>query len=277
MRVHARRLAPAVLLGLAVLAPSRPLAAQPLEADVDEALTLSGVRQTLERLPRHLQAELRRRQAQLAPADFSALTRIVARTYLPATAIAGVRAAFASPESADRLPAVLETLRAPLIRRLALVEVRAPVVESREEIHGFSLDLKRRPPAPGRLALLERRDAIVGGAALAIEVAVAMDRAVLELRNWRRPAEHRLRPDDIQARLAAAREQYRRAMRDGQMTAALFAYRAVADADLERYVAALESEPDRWFMQGVRARLVTELADASDRASAEILRIFGPR
>jgi hypothetical protein len=224
-----------------------------VESAAAEVMRLSGLDAQLDVLAGMARGELERLRLRFSAADSA--RDAVARTLGPEALRHGVHRALARRLD-QRTALLLAWLRAPLSRRIVALESAAPSADRAAEAAAFINRLPSAPPAPARLALVHRADragevtetsALVIGATIgAVRAAVAPISTSGALpRGARDPRDAGPAVDEV--------------FRFRTVASLLFTYRDLRDAELERYVAFLESPTGRWFTRVARQALLDAL------------------
>jgi hypothetical protein len=234
-------------------APSVPSSAQ--EALVEEALDLSGVEAILARAREQMDPRLARRQG-LSEREMDLLKRVQAEWFETGAfreAITGKLRARFSPE---RVSALLDGVRSPLVRKMIELETQvasAPLLAT--ELSDFSLRLQTHPPTPQRVALIQRLDGATQTSETISRAVIAMMRGAARQIDPTVPAEMRLQHGDLDKLIQRFKYEYQPAIQQGTRMRLLYAYRSIADKELEDYVRWRESAGAVWFATAVNEAL----------------------
>ena len=246
-------------------------AAQPAPS-VDEILDLSGVRAQLVGLTSDLPAHLGLQPGELAPADEAAMLRIVQRGFAPDVLYPVVRERFARHADEARMRDVAAWLRSPLGMRITRMETDVATGAARQQAGEYAARLRHHPPPQRRLVLIQRLDAVGHGTDMSIDVVVTMTRSMgMAIER----ARHGSRPGDLaemERQLALARTQMRPMLHEASLVLYLFTYRALSDAELERYITFLGSDAGQWFIGASRSAMLHAIGVAADATTTEIVR-----
>jgi len=96
---------------------------------IEEALTLSGARRTIESLPAQVRAGAEASQSPLPAKERAAIAKIIAEAFRPGPILASVRTAFQRNYDAMQMGLALAQLRMPVVRKMTELEV-APFVDA---------------------------------------------------------------------------------------------------------------------------------------------------
>lgn len=243
------------------------------DALIAEALEISGTKRALESIPAQIRAQYDARQSPIRPGDKARVIRILTDAFRPDVLYSAIRSAFRSNFDAQRMDIVMGKLRSPLFKRIAALELAADEPGARQDLERFAMGLQGDIPAPARVALVQRQEAVMRSAELQIDMAIIAAQAVgrsLEplLSPTQRPtgremdaAEHKLRSQqDALTRAALVRW--------------LYTYRSLTSEELATYVEFNESDAGRWFAATQRKGLLEAMRAAMDTAARRMASAF---
>lgn len=245
-----------------------------LAALVDQVLDRSGAKRAIAQIPRHVQAGIRERNAQLSPATLATLSDIMTQAFSAETLYTRVREAFIKQGDPRRLELMLGFLQSPLAKQMIELELDATSPEGLAEIKQFAERLKTSPPPPARLALVRKLDAASGATDLSIEVAIAVFRSMAKVIDAASPPDKRLKPGELEVIIAKMRAAMYDSARVAMSIQLLFTYRSVPDKELSDYVQFYESDPGKWFVQVSRKGFLDAISAAATSGAEEMTRIF---
>ncbi len=170
-----------------------------------------------------------------------------------------------------RLGAALEWLRSPFARRME----RAESSGTRDSLDSYIAGLESAPPSGDRVELLLRLDHASGTSDAAVEMQVAMMKALLQgmyLSGQAGPAGQAGPGADhaIEQAVEQARPKLRRKTRNRIQLSLHFMYRDVSDDELAQYLAYLESEDGEWLRRVLLKALFAAMEEGA-RRSGEVL------
>lgn len=142
--------------------------------------------------------------------------------------------------------------------------------------HQPSLDRETYRPSPGRVALVERLDAGLGGSETTVDVTVAVVRSLVRVFQPALPGLSQLSRDQLDDQLAVARNRTLKALRPAYVASMLAVYRDLSDAELAEYVRFVESEAGRWYMGQTNSALLRAIDVAARAAAAELATALPP-
>lgn len=266
-----------VSVGLAAAAPGpvrdtgvptsraeRPAAAT--TASADELLELSGLPVQLAAISAGIRAHLLGTHGRLGAADRAIIDRIAARHFSPEMLYVRMRLDFERRVEPARLESALAWYRSPLGRRITRAEIAA-IASSGE---GVVIPW----PSDARLEAVRRLDASGGASETAVDVTLAILRSLTRALEPFRPAHLRQSADQLEDRLARVRTEALTPIRIACLQGMLFAYRNLADAELDEYVRFMESATGQWYASAMNGALVGAVSVAAELAAAELVALL---
>jgi hypothetical protein len=250
------------------------------DGQVDDVLTLSGLRRQLQRVPEGIQADLREQRAAAArPEAVDRMAEVFTRTFTAEALDARVRSVFVARFDPVQAEAYLVWLRGPLSRRLNQVEAEAESPAGQAELARYAQTLQKVPPPPDRAALMRRLADVSGAVDVSVEVVIGMARASAKVLDAMRPPERRLKAGQLEAQIRTARPKIYDQMRVNVVIGLLFTYRELSNEDVETYTRFYETAPARWFVATTRRGVMDVIAALTEEAMGEVARgvIIPPR
>ncbi|PYM96079.1 MAG: hypothetical protein DME04_03040 [Candidatus Rokuibacteriota bacterium] len=255
----------------------RPPLLRPVEGERDaliaEALELSGTRKALESVPSQIKLQLEARQTALKPPDKARATKILADAFRPEALYGAVRDAFRSSYDPQRMGLVMVQLRSPLFKKVAALELAANEPAAKADFEVFAQTLARDVPAPARVDLVTRQEAVVRSAALQMEMSIIAFKAVLRALEPAVPSEKRPTAREVEFAERTLRSQ-QDALTRGALVRALYTYRTLSDQELATYVEFSESDAGLWFVASQRKGLLDAMRMAMDSAARQMTTAF---
>jgi hypothetical protein len=246
------------------------------DALIAEALEISGTKKEIESIPAQIRAQFDARQTPVRPEDKARVIRILTDAFRPDVLYSAVRTAFRSNFDAQRMDVVMEKLRSPLFRKIAAMELAASEPGARQDLERFAMGLQGDIPAPARVALVQRQEAVMRSAELQIDLAIIGAQAVgrsLEpvLSPTQRPTGREM--DAAVSKLRSQQDALTRAA----LVRWLYTYRALTTEELAQYVEFNESDAGRWFAATQRKGLIEAMRAAMDTAARHMASAFPPK
>ena len=243
------------------------------DALITEALALSGAKKALESVPAQIKLQLESRQTALKPPDKARATKILADAFRPEILYNAVRDAFRSSYDPQRMGVVMAQLRSPLFKKIAALELAAGGPSAKADLEIFAQALARDVPAPVRVDLVQRHEAVVRSAALQMDMSVIAFKAVLRALEPAVPPEKRPTGREVEFAERTLRAQ-QDALNRAALIRALYTYRTLSDDELVTYVDFSESDAGRWFVASQRRGLLDAMRIAMDAAARQMTTAF---
>jgi hypothetical protein len=262
-------LARALLSFVLLLASAGPaLAGANAAEEIDAFMELSGINRQLAD-----NGEQLARQVEGSPAPLDARTRkqlaaAARREFATDKLLADIREVLIGKHDRKRTAELNDWLRDDLGARLTALEAAASGGDFDAKLSAFAAKLKETPPAAERLAVLRRVEAANRTTETAIDVALAVGRALAVGLNAASasPAP----PGTIEEAVSAQREQLETAMPHVVLVSLLMTYESASNEDLAAYAALLESDPGVWYVSATRAALTAAFERATQRMTDSV-------
>src|SRR5215510_9816904 len=229
------------------------------DALIAEALEISGTKKEIESIPAQIRAQFDARQTPVRPEDKTRVIRILTDAFRPDVLYSAVRNAFRSNFDAQRMEAVME---------LAAGEPGA-----RQDLERFAMGLQGDIPAPARVALVQRQEAVMRSAELQIDLAIIGAQAVGRSLDPVLSPTQRATGREMDAAVSKLRSQ-QDALTRAALVRWLYTYRALTTEELAQYVEFNESDAGRWFAATQRKGLIEAMRAAMDTAARHIASAF---
>jgi hypothetical protein len=143
--------------------------------------------------------------------------------------------------SEDAALATTGWLRSDLGRKITTAEVNASSAEQSVQFATFFLQLQLERPAPERLQVVRRIEAITQGSEMATEAWEAIVAAIGRALEGEYRAKNPQNKTNLEDYLASMRGSVKGMFEQGRLFQGLFTYRAVTDEELKEYAEFLES------------------------------------
>jgi hypothetical protein len=239
---------------------------------VDDLLELSSARAQLAGLLRAIAGELRPAPGTMRANDQAATERILARALRHETVYGLMRDAFLPHVDRANLETAAAWLRSPLGRKIVVHEIASSEPGATQKIADYGAGLKTSPPAAHRMELVQRLDWTTAGTETSADLVAAVARGMTMAVSDAGPAEQRLRPGQIEDRVAQLRARANGNLRAAHTASTLYAYRDLTDDELTAYVMFSASDAGRWYHTAIRKAMVSALGRTIERAAAEMVR-----
>jgi Domain of unknown function (DUF4124)/Uncharacterized protein conserved in bacteria (DUF2059) len=249
---------------------------RPVHPSASELLEFSGLKEHMKVAAVQARQNVHQSLGHLEPRDLESVEAVTAQTLDPDRIFEVIVDEFSQTMDEAKIAEVRSWYRSPLGRKLTELEVRASAEDRERQLAAFMAEWKVKPPAPERVALIQRLDAAGGATELSVDVVVGISQAIARVADPHLPPERRLRPGQLDAQARQIRLYTLEAFRQGNTVAMLYLYRDVADEDLARFVQFLETEAGAWYGNALRRSIVQGLAAAVERTATNLVRIVPP-
>jgi Domain of unknown function (DUF4124) len=239
---------------------------------VDEFLELSGARAQLVGLLRGIAGELRPAPGKMSAKDQAAVDKVLTRALRHETVYSLVRDAFLPHVDRANLETTAAWLWSPLGRKIVALEIATSEPGFEQKVAEYGTALKAKPPTNHRIELIQRLDWATAATEISADLIAAVARGVTIAVSAAGPAEQRLRPGQIEDRVAQVRARASQRLRDAHTTSTLYAYRDLTDDELGAYVLFSASEAGRWYSAAMRKATVSALGRAVEQTATEMVR-----
>ncbi|HEU4427205.1 MAG TPA: hypothetical protein VFT98_00490 [Myxococcota bacterium] len=244
------------------------LAEKNAAAEIDAFMELSGINRQLADNGAQLA-----RQIETSPVPLDARTRkqlaaAARREFATSKLLADIREVLIAKHDQKQTAALNKWLRAELGARLTALEAAASASDFDAKLEAFAAKLKQTPPSPERVSVIRRVEAANRTTETAIDVALAVGRALAVGLNAASAAPAPLAT--IEGAVGAQREQLEAAMPHVVLVSLLMTYESASDEDLAAYAALLESEPGVWYVSATRAALTAAFERATQRMADSV-------
>lgn len=246
----------------------------PADLTVDEVLALSGLKRQMAAMAERIRTDFPQRG--VAADEDVAVRRILAQHFDGAVLYATIRDEVARRVDPAKLREVGAWFRSALGRRITGAEVGFATAAGSHRIAEAVAELRREPPSPARLRLVQRLDAATRTTEVALDVSLAVTRGIAEVVEPRLAAGRKVQPALLERQLRLLRAQLMVPMRRAVLLTMLRVYSRFADDELARYVETVESDAGQWFVTAVNAALVHAAGTAAGRSAAELVRVLPP-
>src|SRR3989441_7446280 len=139
--------------------------------------------------------------------DQAALDRILRQALGHEAVYTLVRDAFLLQVDRTNLEATAAWLRSPLARKIVALEIASSEPGTEQKVAAYAAAIKTNPPPEHRVELLQRLDWATAASAISANPAAAGSRRITTAASPAGPAEQRLRPGQIEDRVAQVRAQ----------------------------------------------------------------------
>src|SRR4030095_10689678 len=198
--------------------------------------------------------------------------KVLTRALRHETVYGLVRDAFLPHVDRANLETTAAWLRSPLGRKIVALEIATSEPGAEQKVAEYGAALKANPPTNHRIDLIQRLNWATAATEISADLIAAVARGVTVAVSAAGPAEQRLRPGQIEDRVAQVRVRANKSLRDAHTTSTLYAYRDLTDDELRAYVLFSASEAGRWYNAAMRKAMVSALGRAVEQTATEMVR-----
>lgn len=235
----------------ALLCLSFTAAADDKSALINEVLNLAGVDKQLEEISRFAKNEIETRKEVLAESDYLSLKNGMSSIFASEKLRQAVAKNLEQPARDARFTAWRDTLKQPLITKMAQLENQASGEAAFHELNTYAEKLQHFPPPPARVELVTRLAKATYATELAMDSHIAVTKALLRLINPSLPENKRLDTKKEDQILTDLRSQLAENLKDVAMITYLYTYREVSDEELNQYATLYETSPGQWITESL--------------------------
>lgn len=235
----------------ALLCTSLSVSADNTDALIGEVLSLAGVGKQLEEISHFAKNEIETRKEALAESDYRSLKNGMTSVFASEKLRQTVEKSLAQAARDARFAAWRDTLKQPLITKMAQLENQASGEAAFRELSAYAEKLQQFPPPPARVDLVTRLAKATYATDLAMDSHIAVTKTLLRLINPSLPENKRLDAKKEERILTDLRSQLAENLKDVAMITYLYTYRDVSDEELNQYTALYETGPGQWATESI--------------------------
>ncbi len=241
--------------------PAQTSASSQNDADklIEELLTVSGMKRSLERLPEQMINGVRQSTLKdgVAPDIRNDVLRIMMDAYPREGFINRVRDALKKNYSQQRYAHLLQLLSTPLVKRMTDLEAIDP---SPGDIQKFLSQISTQPLSPHRVRLIQTMDTVTQSSSLLTKMTIAF----LEPNALATADDCNGNVSAIKKAIAKSRPQIEKANRRATEVVFAYTYRNVSDSDLNEYLKTYEDQDGKWIQGLIQAAVGQEFKSDSE-------------
>lgn len=200
------------------------------------------------------------------------IDRILAQSLRPEAVYGAVRDAFRPLVERSNLEAAAAWLRTPVARKIVALEIAASEPSAEPKVAEYAATIKANQPPARRLELVQRLDWVTGAHETSADLVAAIARGLSTAVSAAGPPENRLRPGQIEDRVAQVRARAHESLREVRTMSMLYTYQTLHDDELAEYVRFSGSDAGRWYNTALRSALVGSIGKVVEQTAAELVR-----
>jgi hypothetical protein len=235
---------PKIWLGAILLSlmPLLAAAQDQHESLVQELYVKSGLEKQIQDVPRSIQAGLDQPLLEAeqfpepSPRVISLMKSLAPEAFAPeklkAVVLPEIKARLTTPD----LQAVLKWLDSPLGIKCTRLEEEASTPEAYAEISKYAAQLKKSPPTPERLKIIQKLDVALKATQASVEMALNLQVALSLAVNATLPKEQQQSPADIMSEIKQHQPEIEAALRLESLVSLIYTYRSLTEAEIKQYI-----------------------------------------
>jgi len=235
---------PKIWLGAILLAlmPFLAIVQDQHEALVQELYVKSGLAKQIQDVPRSIQAGLDQPLMETeqfpkpSPRVVALMKALAAEAFAPEKLKAVVLPELKTGLTTSDLQAALKWLDSPLGIKCTRLEEEASTPEAYPEIDKYAALLKKSPPTPERLKIIQELDAALKASQTSVEMALNLQVALLLAVNATLPKEQQQSPAEILDEIKQHRPEIESALQLESLVSLFYTYRSLTEAEIKQYI-----------------------------------------
>lgn len=235
---------------------------------IDQLLTVSGMKRSLQRLPVQMAGGLMQAAMRAEPSEGEQLEFVKAmeQAFAPGVFVEHVSATLKKNYDEHRYAHFVQVLSAPLAQRMNDLEAQDT---NPAEVRAFFTQVAKNPLPPARIKLLRSLDAAMQSSVLLTRVTVAALEAGASAAGDDCSAA-RVR---IKKMIAKSRPEIEKTNRTNAQMALAFTYRDVSNADLETYLKIYEDKDSQWVLDTSLAALDEQFKVSMEQGARAVKKV----
>ena len=175
-------------------------ATQDRDKVIDELMEGSGLNHQIEQLPAIINAGVQQGRNGVDEDTFAKVSAAVNEFHTAKAFAEEIRNNLKKNYDKERFAALLELVRSPFAQKMTQLEKEANSPEMMSQIQAYVATLDKQPPAPARIALIERLDNATGATSTAMNIQLQTTQTMISVLDPLLPPEKRMKPaqkDDL--------------------------------------------------------------------------------
>ncbi len=240
---------------------------------VRQLMQLSGMNKQIEQFPPTLRAELDRQQAErptLTDEQLDTIRSVIAVSFDATRILASVRKSLERNLAGADAKAALKWLTSPLGRKITKLEEDASTAEAYLEMQEIGPGLLAGNAETERFRRIKRLDNATGATESSLNVAQNLEMAIASAASSAAQDARRPSYDEILEMTAMSKARMRSEVERMVEIGFLYAYRGLADREIDKYIAFAESKPGRRYHQATIDAVNDALVEAGRKFGSQI-------
>lgn len=231
---------------------------------INELMEASGLNHQIEQLPAMIHAGLQQGRNGMDETTFAQVSTAMSETHTAKAFTEEIKGSLNKSYDQARFAAWLALVNSPFAQKMTQLEKEASTPEVMQHLQAYAATLDKDPPAPARIALIERMDKATAATSAALNIQLQTAQTMISVLDPLLPPEQRMKPGQKDEMLWQMQLQVRPMIQQFIALNMLYAYRSLPDKDLEQYIALYETDLGKWsvdLMNRITVAAFTNLAE----------------
>lgn len=237
---------------------------------IDEVMEVSGLNHQIEQLPAMINAGMQQGRNEMDEATFTQVSTATSETHTAKAFAEEIKGGLNKNYDEARFAALLALVNSPFAQKITQLEKEASTSEMMQNLQAYSATLDKDPPAPARIALIERMDKATAATSAALNIQLQTAQMIMSVLDPLLPPERRMTPGQKDDMLWQMQLQVRPMIQQFIALNMLYAYRSLSDKDLEQYIALHETELGKWSVDLMNRITVAAFANLAEKTALRV-------
>lgn len=237
---------------------------------IDEFMEASGLNHQIEQLPAMINAGMQQGRNGMDEDTFAQVSAAMGETHTAQAFTEEIKSSLNKSYDKVRFTALLALVNSPFAQKMTQLEKEASTPEVMQHLQAYAATLDKDPPAPSRIALIERLDKAAGATSTAMNIQLQTAQTMISVLDPLLPAEQRMKPEQKEEMLWQMQLQGRPMMQQFIGLNMLYAYRSLPDKELEQYVTLHETDLGKWSADLMNRIMVAAFATLAEKAAVRV-------
>ncbi len=241
--------------------------------DVRQLMQLSGMNKQIEEFPASLRAELDRQQAErptLTENQHDRIKSVIAVSFDAKKILASVQKSLERNLAKGDLKAALKWLNSPLGKKITKLEEDSSTAEAYQDLQAVGPGLLAGSMGTERFEKIKRLDSATGATEFSVNMLQNLQAAMASAAASAAPDANRPSYDEILEMVNMNKAQVQSQVERMVQMQFLYAYRGLADNEIDRYIAFAESKTGRRYHQATVNAVNDALVEAARKFGSQI-------
>ncbi len=240
---------------------------------VRQLMQVSGLNKQIEQFPAALGAELDREQAErptLTDDQVARIRSVMAVSFDAKQILASVQKSLERNLARGDLKAAVAWLESPLGRKITKLEEDSSTAEGYRDMQEVGPRLLAENANTGRFRKIQRLDSATGATEASLNMAQNVQMAIASAASSAAQGARRPSYDEILEIVNMSRDQMRSHVERMVQMGFLYAYRGLAESEIDKYIAFAESKPGRRYHQATVNAVNDAVVEAARKFGSQI-------